>query len=603
MSPTRQPDFITRTSSKEGVDKLHKLYKTVFRQDVPAEDKSNHLRVFLAIYNEIGLDVDRLGMLRNTLPSLSQVKWKDVASITGLDPSRGREQLEHVPPRFEISLPEAVILAMQEQHHIAVDAYKLPSEHTKEAQHVNLASYVIRQILALFGSIIFDSAEEILPPSDASSGGAVEVQLRLYNGVVLLLVEFKLKVLPAAQQQVLAQFMAELLSVGVLNRRQGYSFKVHGVVTDLKETCLYTYNPQDGNFSLRGQVHSAACRRSPEGDIVSEKVAFQQMMALVTRFILSLVLEGFYDCMVETLANCQIPLSVQPSYMESLQLTEWDAPAYKKRMRSSVLLPNRNIIPLTPQQQLIAVIHTYLSHLNFKHAPAKLILQDSDEKNAVDGILWYTIKGIDENTMRFALDAGYTATSIYNAHDSYVRMDCVQRGGIPFSDHKRTSYWSFSFSRYFIQMPRYGPKLLNISHTGFASSLQSGAEETYKEFTQDLVRCLLRPLWDSVKATFPLTPSTEIAGKVKRLTLSMKLFNQAVEKLGLPDDLARTEGLALLKESIRAYPREDREMVLPLNTNEKGDKNAVWYHTKTSMKKLYTENSSIDPGDDMDTSV
>ncbi|KAK0193772.1 hypothetical protein F5146DRAFT_1134568 [Armillaria mellea] len=419
MAPTRQPDFITRTSSKEEIEKLHKLYKTVFQQDVPAEDKSNHLRVFLAIYNEIGLDVDR---------PLSQVKWKDVYSIAGLDPARGREQLEHVPPRFEISLPEAVILAMQEQHHIAVGGYKLPSEHTKEAQHVNLASYAIRQILALFGSIIFNFAEEILPPSDASSGGAVE-----------------LKVLPAAQQQVLALLMAELLSVGVLNRRQGYSFKVHGVVTDLKEICLYTYNPQDGKFSLQGQVHSAACRRSPEGDIVSEKVGLQQMMALVTRFILSLVLEGFYDCMEETLAN--------------------------------------------------SAIHTYI------------------------------------------LDNSH----IWKAYNSPNGMPLHTR-------HKRTSYWSFQFSRYFAQLPRYSLKLLNISHTGFASSLQSGAEETYKEFTQDLIRCLLRPLWDSVKAVFPLTSSTEIEEKVKRLTLSMKLFNQAVEKLGLPDDLARTEGLQLLKE-------------------------------------------------------
>lgn len=71
---------------------------------------------------------------------------------------------------------------------------------------------MIRGILTLFGSLISNSAEEILPPSDTTpSEGVVEVQLRLYNGMTLLIIEYKLRVLPQSQQQTLAQLFAKLL--------------------------------------------------------------------------------------------------------------------------------------------------------------------------------------------------------------------------------------------------------------------------------------------------------------------------------------------------------------------------------------------------------
>ncbi len=134
--------FITRSSSAEGVEELHHLYKTVFQQDVPIADKSDHLRVFLAIYDAIGGKQELLNDLRETLPSLSRVIWEDVASIGDLDPAKGREQLEHIPVRFEAALTVDVILGMQRELRLALETYKLPSRHTKEVQHVQLTSYV-----------------------------------------------------------------------------------------------------------------------------------------------------------------------------------------------------------------------------------------------------------------------------------------------------------------------------------------------------------------------------------------------------------------------------------------------------------------------------
>lgn len=81
-------------------------------------------------------------------------------------------------------LPRTILLDMQWEHHAAVVAYKLFSQHTTE---------IIKRILALFGSLISNTVEETLPPCDVSSGGAVEVQPRIYEGIVPSLVGFKLK--------------------------------------------------------------------------------------------------------------------------------------------------------------------------------------------------------------------------------------------------------------------------------------------------------------------------------------------------------------------------------------------------------------------------
>ncbi|PBK99240.1 hypothetical protein ARMGADRAFT_495376 [Armillaria gallica] len=360
---------------------------------------------------------------------------------------------------------------------------------------------MIRGILTLFGSLISNSAEEILPPSDStSSEGVVEVQLRLYNGMTLLIIEYKLRVLPQSRQQTLAQLFAKLLSVAALNKRLGYYSNVHGVVTDLKETVFYTYNPRSGKFSMRGLVHIGGCNRCPRGQPVSERVAFQQMMALVTRFMLNLLLEGYSDYMEEALAKCQLPASVVPSYIETLRLAEWDAHAYEARMRSSVSLPDgETVVVLTPQQRLIVVTHTYLSHLGFKcQSGTSLTLQDS---NGVNGTLLYTLEGIDSDTMQFALEASYKPLPASNAFDCYIQMYCVQRGELPFSDCDRISCWHFLFSQYFDVLPHLNNRRQDVGHAGFLSSVRGGVGETYREFTNDLFRHLLCPLWDSVKVS------------------------------------------------------------------------------------------------------
>ena len=71
---------------------------------------------------------------------------------------------------------------------------------------------MIRGILTLFGCLISSSAEEIIPPSGSTpSERVIEVQLRLYNGMALLVVEYKLRASPQSQQQALAQLFARLV--------------------------------------------------------------------------------------------------------------------------------------------------------------------------------------------------------------------------------------------------------------------------------------------------------------------------------------------------------------------------------------------------------
>ncbi|KAK0457682.1 uncharacterized protein EV420DRAFT_473370 [Desarmillaria tabescens] len=434
--------LITRSSSAEGVRKLHQLYKTTFQQDVPIADKSNHLRVFLAICNTIGFEQDQLDHLRETFPSLSQVIWEDVASIANLDPAKGREQVKHAPVRFDVRLSMDLILRMKEDHCVALEIYKLPEWHTETAEHLHLTSYMIRGILALFGSLILSSAERIVPPRDTSSGGTIEVPLRLYNGLTLLVVEYEFRVLPQNRKQILAHLLAKLVAAAALNRQQGYTFNVHGMVTDLKETIWYTYNPRSGKFHVRGHVEIGGCNKTPEGLPVRESVAFMQKMALVTRFTLALLLEGYHDYLEETLAKYQLPPSVISLYLETLHLAEWDAHAYETYMRTKVSLPSDNtIVALTPRQRLIAVMHTYLSHLNFDltsdSKPTRLVLQDGDGENVVGGTLWYTIPGL--NTLRCALEASPYVVSDQplNALNCYIRMDYVPSGETPFSNPVR----------------------------------------------------------------------------------------------------------------------------------------------------------------------
>ncbi len=129
-------------------------------------------------------------------------------------------------------------------------------------------------------------------------------------------------------------------------------------------------------------------------------------------------------------------LCLLQSYIETLRLAEWDAHAYEARMKSSISLPDGDTaVALTPQQRLIAVMHTYLSHLGFKcQSGTRLTLQDS---NGVNGTLLYTLEGIDSDTMQFALEASYKPLPASNAFDCYIQMYCVQRGEIPFSDCDR----------------------------------------------------------------------------------------------------------------------------------------------------------------------
>ncbi|KAK0202940.1 hypothetical protein DFS33DRAFT_1275932 [Desarmillaria ectypa] len=169
---------------------------------------------------------------------------------------------------------------------------------------------MIRGILALSGSLlIVSSAGEPLPPSDTSSEGAVEVQLCFCNNLALLVVEYKIRVLSQTQQQILAQVFAKLVY--------------------LKEAVFYTYNPRSGKFYTRGQVGFDRRNKSPQGRPVSERAAFQQMMTVVTRVMLNLLLEGYYDYLGVTLAEFQLPTSVVPissssncnfyKYLHSLQ--------------------------------------------------------------------------------------------------------------------------------------------------------------------------------------------------------------------------------------------------------------------------------------------
>ncbi|KAK0218092.1 hypothetical protein IW262DRAFT_1298635 [Armillaria fumosa] len=89
----RLPPLILLCSSVEGVEKPHQFYKTVFHwQDIPIANKSNHLRMFSAIYHVIGCKQE----LGQTQPSLSQQELRQALGTYDLPSKHIEAQHVHV---------------------------------------------------------------------------------------------------------------------------------------------------------------------------------------------------------------------------------------------------------------------------------------------------------------------------------------------------------------------------------------------------------------------------------------------------------------------------------------------------------------------------
>ena len=80
-------------SSDNAIKTVQRAYHTVFGGDVTAVDRDNHLVLWTQVCSPPGVPGSIVQELRQILPSLPDLAWKDAVPMVGLDPSRGEEQL------------------------------------------------------------------------------------------------------------------------------------------------------------------------------------------------------------------------------------------------------------------------------------------------------------------------------------------------------------------------------------------------------------------------------------------------------------------------------------------------------------------------------
>ncbi len=93
-------------SSDNAIKTVQRAYHTVFGRDVPAIDRDNYLVHWTQVCSSPGVPDSIVQELRQILPSLPDLTWKNVAPMVGLDPSRGEElsrkrmQILYFPDKF-----------------------------------------------------------------------------------------------------------------------------------------------------------------------------------------------------------------------------------------------------------------------------------------------------------------------------------------------------------------------------------------------------------------------------------------------------------------------------------------------------------------------
>ncbi len=121
-------------SSDSAIKTVQRAYQTVFGKDVPVLDQDDHLLLWTQICSSPGVPDGIIEELRQILPSLPDLTWKNVARVVGLDSSRGDYQLSGKPIQ-KLYLPEKLI------EELLNSAYGRKYQNDKR-QHVQLGSLV-----------------------------------------------------------------------------------------------------------------------------------------------------------------------------------------------------------------------------------------------------------------------------------------------------------------------------------------------------------------------------------------------------------------------------------------------------------------------------
>ncbi|KIM49600.1 hypothetical protein M413DRAFT_112482 [Hebeloma cylindrosporum] len=207
--------------------------------------------VLADIANHAGLSNAAFKKARSELPSFSDTRWTEYAQEFGLP-----EQVEDLSlegfktPTYW--LPPSLHRSMFENVWCWQDVYREKVDQAREATSVRLLEPYLVPIIALFHGRIFDKPEQTMRPRKYSSGGGVEHEFFMIGGILFLVIELKHRHLDANN---LSHLFLELLSAAEMNSGHKFSgLRVYGLLTDLVNFKVYSYNPSTRKFAFDEQI-------------------------------------------------------------------------------------------------------------------------------------------------------------------------------------------------------------------------------------------------------------------------------------------------------------------------------------------------------------
>ncbi|SJL08870.1 uncharacterized protein ARMOST_12242 [Armillaria ostoyae] len=287
-------------SSDNAIKTVQRAYYTVFGRDVPAMDRDNHLVHWTQVCSSPGVPDSIVQELRQILPSLPDLTWKNAAPMVGLDPSRGEEQLSR--KRMQILyFPDKFVDEI-------MDIARWRNFWSERRQYVQLGSFVsvvapqhcplltseVKAVKMVLNKIGFGYEK-------VQSESSFNLEVKIVHNAALLMFESELW---HDQSQVLAQAITEVTCLAASNSRLGYSFPIHIVITDLYQTSFYTYYPSAKKIYLRRRFHVGE-----ECDVGGDPWEIRESLLLVmtpvlARDLFCLLMEGYHDYVQAKISLC-----------------------------------------------------------------------------------------------------------------------------------------------------------------------------------------------------------------------------------------------------------------------------------------------------------
>ena len=162
----------------------------------------------IAIASLGGLTVTDLQTFSETVPAFAKARWNKIAPKFGLDVSRDINQLETFSVPY-LSLPPSFHREVMRNSAQWLDVYQEAGSHSREAARIRLMDAVCCTVFITRGSLIPSSQwhvpvcalfkgrivvrpEHLMPDTPEISGGIVEHEVHMTEGIILIVTELKL---------------------------------------------------------------------------------------------------------------------------------------------------------------------------------------------------------------------------------------------------------------------------------------------------------------------------------------------------------------------------------------------------------------------------